>query len=230
MEYNFKRGEKLLFDKPLKWTSFDAVNKVRGLIQRKLDVKMKVGHAGTLDPLATGLIILCTGKMTKKIQDFQDLDKEYVTTMKLGATTPSFDLETKEDQQFATDHITDEKLVEIINSFVGLQEQIPSSYSAKKVNGKRAYIDARQGKKVFLKPSLIEIKEIEILEKDLPNNSVTIRVSCTKGTYIRALARDIGIRLESGAYLTKLRRTKIGDYNVEDSLKIEEFEKIIIES
>ncbi len=228
MEYNFKRGEKLLFDKPLEWTSFDVVNKVRGLIQRQLDVKLKVGHAGTLDPLATGLIILCTGKMTKKIQDFQDLDKEYVTTLKIGATTPSFDLETEEDQQFDTDHITDEQLVEVINSFVGLQEQIPSSFSAKRVNGKRAYVDARKGKKVILAPSLIEIKEIEILEKDLPNNSVTIRVLCTKGTYIRALARDIGLRLESGAYLTKLRRTKIGDYDVENSLKIEEFEKEII--
>jgi len=228
MEYNFKKGERLLFDKPLEWTSFDVVNKVRGLIQRKLDAKLKVGHAGTLDPLATGLIIVCTGKMTKKIQDFQDLDKEYVTTLKIGATTPSFDLETEEDQQFSTDHITDEKLVETINSFVGLQEQIPSSFSAKKVNGKRAYIDARQGKKVILQPSLIEIKEIEILEKDLSNNSVTIRVLCTKGTYIRALARDIGLRLESGAYLTKLRRTKIGDYSVDNSLKIEEFEKNII--
>ena len=228
MEYNFKKGERLLFDKPLEWTSFDVVNKVRGLIQRKLDEKMKVGHAGTLDPLATGLIILCTGKMTKKIQDFQDLDKEYITTLKLGATTPSFDLETEENEQFETSHITEEKLVEVINSFKGLQEQIPSSFSAKRVKGKRAYIDARKGKEVILEPCLIQIHEIEILEKDLSNNSITIRVLCTKGTYIRALARDIGLRLESGAYLTKLRRTKIGEYKVEDSLKIEDFEKTLI--
>ncbi len=226
MKYEFKKGEKLLFDKPLEWTSFDVVNKVRGLIQRELDCKIKVGHAGTLDPLASGLLILCTGKMTKQIQGFQDLDKEYIATIKLGATTPSFDLETEEDKQFPTEHITPENLDKTINSFVGLQEQIPPSFSAKRVKGKRAYIEARKGNKVIIKPSLIKIKEIEILSQELPN-SLTIRVVCTKGTYIRALARDIGLRLETGGYLTKLRRTKIGDYNVDNSLSIECFENEI---
>lgn len=225
MNYDFKKGETLLIDKPLEWTSFDVVNKVRGLIQRKLNSKLKVGHAGTLDPLATGLMIVCTGKMTKQIQSFQNLDKEYIATIKIGATTPSYDLETEENQQFETAHITPKKIDEVVKSFLGEQEQEAPAFSAKRVNGKRAYEEARKGNKVEIKPSLINIKEIEILENDL--EALKIRVLCSKGTYIRALARDIGKRLQSGGYLTALKRTKVGDFNLQSSISIPDFEEQI---
>jgi tRNA pseudouridine55 synthase len=224
---NFVEGEVILIDKPLEWTSFDIVNKIRYIIRKKLNLKkIKVGHAGTLDPLATGLLIVCTGKMTKQIEKFQAQDKEYITTLKLGATTPSFDRETKEDNIFEYKHITEELFKTISQKFTGETEQIPPAFSAKKVNGQKAYIAARKGKNIELKPNKIVINTIEILEFNLPY--VKIKVNCSKGTYIRALSRDIGKELNSGAYLYDLRRTKIGNYNVNNSLLINEFESKVL--
>ena len=220
--YDFKEGEVLLFDKPLKWTSFDLVRKIRALIRRKLDVKkIKVGHAGTLDPLATGLMIICTGKKTKQIEKFQSTEKEYIADIFIGKTTPSFDLETEVDKQFSTDHIDDKLVENIVKSFIGKQEQIPPSYSAKRINGERAYKKAHKGIMVEMKPSEIEIYSIEILNFSLPN--LRIKINCSKGTYIRSLANDIGKRLKSGAYLKGLVRTKIGDFNLENTIKIDDF-------
>lgn len=223
---DFIAGEVLLIDKPLDWTSFDIVNKIRYIIRAKLQVKkIKVGHAGTLDPLATGLLIVCTGKMTKQIDQLQAQEKEYITTIKLGATTPSFDRETEEDEKYETSHITQELVTNALKHFVGEIEQIPPIYSAKKVDGQKAYIAARKGKEIELKPNNIVINSIELLEYSLPY--ITIKVKCSKGTYIRALGRDIGKQLKSGGYLTELRRTKSGDFNVENALEISEFEKIV---
>ena len=223
---DFINGEVLLIDKPLEWTSFDIVNKMRSIIRGKLDVKkIKVGHAGTLDPLATGLLIVCTGKMTKQIDTFQAQKKEYITTLKLGATTPSFDRETEVDQTFEFNHITRELFENTLQQFIGELEQMPPKYSAKKVDGKKAYEAARNGEEIELKVNRIVINSIEILSFNLPY--VQLKVDCGKGTYIRALARDLGKILNSGAYLTELRRTKIGEFNVENALKISEFEKIV---
>lgn len=223
---DFQAGKVILIDKPLEWTSFDIVNKIRGILRGKFSYKkIKVGHAGTLDPLATGLLIVCSGKMTKQIDTFQAQKKEYVTTLKLGATTPSFDRETEEDATFEYNHITEEMIADIIPKFVGTIEQMPPQYSAKRVNGQRAYIAARKGNEIELKPQSIVINSIEILKYNLPY--VQIKIDCSKGTYIRALARDIGTALNSGAYLTELRRTKIGDFCVEDAMEISEFEKNI---
>lgn len=225
---NFIDGEILCFDKPLTWTSFDLVNKVRYLIKRQLNVKkFKIGHAGTLDPLATGVLIVCTGKATKRIEELQYKTKEYVATLKLGATTPSFDLEQEVDALYPTEHITREMVEETLKRFLGEIQQIPPSYSAVKVNGKRAYDYARKGDEVELKPKTLVIDEIELLDCQLPD--ITIRVVCSKGTYIRALARDIGLALNSGAHLTALRRTRIGDVRVEDCLSIESFQSIMNE-
>lgn len=214
---NFKEGEVLYFDKPLRWTSFAVVNKVRYHISRKLGVKkIKVGHAGTLDPLATGVMIICTGKATKRIEEFQYHTKEYIATLQLGATTPSYDLEKEIDATYPTEHITREMVEEVLQQFKGTIEQIPPAFSACKVDGKRAYDLARKGDEVELKPKTLVIDEIELLECNLPE--IKIRVVCSKGTYIRALARDIGQALGSGAHLTALERTRVGNVRVEDCL------------
>ncbi len=219
---NFKEGEVLYVDKPLKWTSFAVVNKIRYHICRKLGVKkLKVGHAGTLDPLATGVMVLCTGKATKRIGEFQYGIKEYVATLQLGATTPSFDLEKEIDATYPTAHITRELVEETLKRFVGRIEQVPPVFSACKVDGKRAYNWAREGKDVTLKAKTLCIDEIELLECNLPE--IKIRVVCSKGTYIRALARDIGEALSSGAYLTALRRTRVGQVRVEECLPVANF-------
>ena len=219
---NFKEGEVLYFDKPLKWTSFAVVNKIRYHICRKLGVKkIKVGHAGTLDPLATGVMIICTGKATKRIEEFQYHTKEYIATLQLGATTPSFDLEKEIDATYPTEHITRELVEEALQRFIGRIEQIPPVFSACEVDGKRAYDLARKGEDVELKAKTLIIDEIELLECNLPE--IKIRVVCSKGTYIRALARDIGEALNSGAHLTGLIRTRVGDVRLEDCLSVESF-------
>jgi tRNA pseudouridine55 synthase len=223
---DFKSGTILSFDKPLEWTSFGLVNKVRYLLCRHIgEKKLKVGHAGTLDPLATGVLIICTGKATKQMDTLQAKTKEYVATLQLGATTPSFDLETEVDATYPTAHITEEKVKEALTRFIGRIEQVPPSYSACKVDGKRAYDLARQGKEVELKAKVLVIDEIELLDFNPTAMQATIRVVCSKGTYIRALARDIGQALESGAHLTALRRTRIGDYRVEDCHTLDTFQQ-----
>jgi tRNA pseudouridine55 synthase len=223
---NFKEGEVLYFDKPLRWTSFALVNKVRYHISRKLGVKkIKVGHAGTLDPLATGVMIICTGKATKRIEEFQYHTKEYIATLKLGATTPSYDLEKEIDATYPTEHITRQLVEETLKRFVGTIEQIPPAFSACKVDGKRAYDLARKGNEVELKPKMLVIDEIELLECNLPE--IKVRVVCSKGTYIRALARDIGEALHSGAHLTALERTRVGDVRIEDCLNPLDFKEWI---
>ena len=222
---DFKSGTILSFDKPLEWTSFGLVNKVRYLLCKHIgEKKLKVGHAGTLDPLATGVLIICTGKATKQIDTLQAKTKEYVATLQLGATTPSFDLETEVDATYPTAHITEEKMREALTRFIGRIEQVPPSYSACKVDGKRAYDLARQGKEVELKAKVLVIDEIELQDFNSSSMQATIRVVCSKGTYIRALARDIGLSLNSGAHLTALRRTRIGDYKVEDCHTLETFQ------
>lgn len=219
---NFKEGEVLYFEKPLRWTSFAVVNKIRYHISRKLGVKkIKVGHAGTLDPLATGVMIICTGKATKRIEEFQYHTKEYIATLQLGATTPSYDLEKEIDATYPTEHITREMVEEVLQHFKGTIEQIPPAFSACKVDGKRAYDLARKGDEVELKPKTLVIDEIELLECNLPE--IKIRVVCSKGTYIRALARDIGEALQSGAHLTGLIRTRVGEVRLEDCMQVEDF-------
>lgn len=220
---NFKEGEVLYFDKPYRWTSFALVNKIRYHVSRKLGVKkIKVGHAGTLDPLATGVMIVCTGKATKRIEEFQYHTKEYVATLQLGATTSSYDLEKEIDATYPTGHITRELVEETLQRFVGAIEQVPPAFSACKVDGKRAYELARKGDEVQLKPKTLVIDEIELLECALPE--IKIRVVCSKGTYIRALARDIGEALHSGAHLTALCRTRVGEVTLENCMKVEDFE------
>ena len=220
---NPQEGEILSFNKPYEWTSFNVVAAVRNLLRRKLNTKkIKVGHAGTLDPLATGVLLVCTGKATKRIEELQAHTKEYVATLKIGATTPSFDKETEEDATYPTDHITRELLESTLKTFIGSIEQVPPTYSAVKVNGKRAYEFARTGREVELKAKTLVIDEIELLNCNLPHEAV-IRVVCSKGTYIRALARDIGIALGSGAYLTDLMRTRIGEYRLVDCMDIKDF-------
>lgn len=221
---DFQKGQIVLIDKPLEWTSFDVVNKIRYTIRHKFNLKkIKVGHAGTLDPLATGLLVICTGKYTKQIESLQAQEKEYVTTLKLGATTPSFDKETEEDTSHPTGHVTLENINEAIDQFIGEQEQVAPMFSAKRVNGKRAYQAARKGETLELKSHNIVIHHIELMEFNLPY--LKLRINCSKGTYIRSFARDFGEALKTGAYLNDLRRTKIGDFNVENALNISEFEK-----
>ena len=229
-EINYQEGAVLLIDKSLKWTSFDVVRKVRYLIRNRLQIKkIKVGHAGTLDPLATGLIILCTGKFTKKIDSFQAQEKEYIATIRLGSTTASYDLESEIDETFETKHITKPLFEEKLNTFLGEITQLPPIFSAKKIDGVRAYIKARKGEEVKMRPSLINIKELEILSLDLENDLPTaiIRIVCSKGTYIRTFAHDLGKSLNSGGHLIALQRTRIGNFNLKEAQSIEEIEKII---
>ena len=221
---DFVEGEILSFDKPLHWTSFDLVAKVRRTLCHALGVKkLKVGHSGTLDPLATGVVVVCTGKKTKLIDQLQYDTKEYVATLQLGATTPSFDMEHEVDHRYPTAHISRDLIDQTIPTFLGEQWQVPPIYSAVSVNGKRAYTFARKGEEVELKPKLLVIDEIEVLSFDEASMQLTIRVVCSKGTSIRALARDIGVRLKSGAYLTALRRTRVGNRLVVDCYQIEDF-------
>jgi len=223
---NFIEGEVLLFDKPYGWTSFQLVNKVRWLLCQSLKVKkLKVGHAGTLDPLATGLMIICTGRATKKISELTGFDKEYIAEIKIGETTPSFDMETAVNKTYNTKHITKELILSTLPEFLGEIQQIPPLFSAKYINGTRAYHYARKGADIELKASKVVINELELLSYD--NSIVTLRISCGKGTYIRSLANDLGIKLKSGAYLTALKRTKVGDFKLVDALAIENFEKTI---
>jgi len=222
--WDFEQGEVLAFDKPIRWTSFDLVAKVRwNLCQKIGKKKLKVGHSGTLDPLATGVVIVCTGKKTKLIDQLQYDVKEYIATLQLGATTPSYDLEKEIDATYPTEHITRELIDETIPQFLGEQWQVPPMFSAVQINGKRAYQLARKGETVELKPKLLLIDEIEVLSFDAEKMQLTIRVVCSKGTYIRALARDIGERLHSGAHLIALRRTRVGNTRVEDCMTIEQF-------
>lgn len=219
---DFINGEILYFNKPLDWTSFDIVNRIRRILCRTLNQKkLKVGHAGTLDPLATGVLILCTGKATKRIDELQYQEKEYVATLELGATTPSFDKEHPIDHTYPTEHINRQLIETTLLKFIGEIWQVPPTYSAVKIDGKRAFDYARKGEEVEIKPKLLVIKEIEIL--DYHDLELKIRVVCSKGTYIRALARDIGIALNSGAYLTALERTRIGNVTLNDCMSIDQF-------
>lgn len=225
---DFKEGEVLCFNKPLGWTSFKVVGHARYHICRRLKIKkLKVGHAGTLDPLATGVMIVCTGKATKRIEEFQYHTKEYIATVRLGATTPSYDLEHEIDATYPTGHITRPLVEEVLTQFIGEIQQVPPAFSACMVNGKRAYDLARSGEEVELKPKLLVIDEIELLECNLDVPEIKIRVVCSKGTYIRALARDIGRALHSGAHLTALVRTRVGDVRIEECLNPLEFREWI---
>jgi tRNA pseudouridine55 synthase len=222
----FEEGKVLLFDKPVYWTSFDLVNKVRIMIRSSLGIKkIKVGHAGTLDPLASGLMIICTGKATKKIDEFRDLDKEYIATIHLGETTPSFDLETATDNHYPTDHITEELIKNTLIGFLGEQKQMPPIYSAKQIDGKRAYEFARKGVHKDLVPVSVFFREIELLSFNMPR--IEIRLLCSKGTYIRSFARDLGEALKSGGYLSALERTAIGSYHLRDAYNLEKFNEFI---
>jgi len=219
----FEEGKVLLFNKPLYWTSFDLVNKVRIMICSEFGIKkIKVGHAGTLDPLATGLMIICTGKATKKIEDFKDLDKEYYSTMHFGQTTPSFDLETETEGNYPTEHITKEQLEKVLQGFLGEQQQMPPLHSAKYIDGKRAYEFARKGIEKELNPVNIVFREIDLVSFGIPETR--IRLLCSKGTYIRSFARDLGIALGSGCYLAALERTSIGSFKLEEAYTLEKFD------
>ena len=223
---DWREGVVLLFDKPLEWTSFNLVSKVRSLLYHRLGYKkIKVGHAGTLDPLATGLLVVCVGRATKKVNQIQELEKEYIAEIMIGATTPSFDLETEVDKEYPTEHIDEKMVKDALGNFLGNQMQIPPLFSAKSVDGGRAYKLARRGVDMQLEPSPVVIYEIELLSYNLPQ--ITIRVKCSKGTYIRALARDIGLALNSGAHLVGLTRTAIGSMHVENAMTIASFEKMI---
>ena len=223
-EEDYKEGQVILIDKPLEWTSFQAVNKVRWLIRKSFGIKkIKVGHAGTLDPLATGLLIICSGKFTKKIDTFQAQEKEYTGTITLGATTPSYDLETEFDQTFDISEITSEKIQQATKQFIGEIQQQPPVFSALKKDGVRLYEFARSGEEVEIPFRTVTISEFEITEIDLPH--VHFKVVCSKGTYIRSLANDFGKAMNNGAHLSALRRTKIGDFSVANAVDIETFEK-----
>ncbi len=223
---NFQDGILIPVNKPLDWTSFDVVNKIKYLLKYQREIpKIKIGHAGTLDPKATGLLLICTGKGTKQIESLQDMVKTYIATGKLGETTPSFDTETEVNETFPTDHITREKLEQILHDFTGYISQTPPDFSALRVKGQRAYKMARQGKKTNLQPRTVHIKKIEVLEFSKPY--FTISVTCHKGTYIRSLADDIGKALQSGAYLTELTRTKIGNYKLDDAYNLPSIENIL---
>ena len=229
--FDFIEGEILYLDKPLGWTSFDAVKRVRGAITRRLKLKkLKVGHAGTLDPLATGVMIITTGRATKKIEELQAGIKEYVATLEIGATTPSFDLETKIDATYSTELVTKERVTEVLKQFTGRIEQVPPAFSAIKIDGKRAYNMARKGQTPELKPKILVIDEIELLDFGESANArkfAKIRVVCSKGTYIRALARDIGEALGSGAHLTALRRTRVGPVTIDNCVSVDRMAEII---
>ena len=225
---DFITGETLCIDKPLGWTSFDAVKRVRSALTRRMGIKrLKVGHAGTLDPLATGVMIVVTGKSTKQIETLQAGVKEYVATLQLGATTPSYDLETEIDARYPTAHITRELIDSVLPRFKGTIEQVPPAFSACKVDGKRAYTLARRGRQPELKAKTLVIEEIEALSFDAEKMELVIRIVCSKGTYIRALARDIGQALESGAHLTALRRTRVGEVSVDRCMSIDQTIELI---
>jgi tRNA pseudouridine55 synthase len=219
----FEEGKVLLFDKPLYWTSFDLVNKVRIMIKSSLGLKqIKIGHAGTLDPLATGLVIICTGKATKRVEEFRDLDKEYVASIHLGETTPSYDLETEVSGRFPIEHITEDIVKSTLNGFIGERSQMPPIHSAKMIKGKRAYEFARKGIHMELSPVMVFFLKIELLEYSIPE--IKIRIVCSKGTYIRSFARDLGIALGSGAYLSSLERTAIGPFLLKNAYSVKNFE------
>ena len=219
-------GEILVIDKPYRWTSFDAVKRLRGAVQRRLNAKrFKVGHAGTLDPLATGVLLVCTGRATKRIAELQEGMKEYVAEITFGATTPSYDLEKEIDATYPWEHITPELIAETLPKFQGHVMQVPPVFSAVKVDGKRAYNYARKGKEVEIKAKPLEIKELEVLNWEAPK--LTLRVLCSKGTYIRALARDLGEAMNSGAHLTALRRTRVGDYTIDDAMSLDQALELI---
>ena len=223
---HFLDGQTLLIDKPLNWSSFQAVNSIKWSIRRKFELKkIKVGHAGTLDPLATGLLLICTGKSTKTINELQGQAKEYTGTITLGGTTPSYDLESEINETFPTEHITEAMIKDATQQFLGEIEQAPPIFSALKKDGKRLYEYAREGLEVEIKKRLITIHEFEIT--GIEATVVSFRVACSKGTYIRSLAHDFGIALNSGAHLSSLRRTKIGDYNVANAITTEEFNKLL---
>ena len=225
---SFEEGQVLLFDKPLYWTSFDLVNKVRIIIKNALGIKkIKVGHAGTLDPLASGLMIICTGRATKKIEEFRDLDKEYIATVHLGETTPSFDLETEINGRFPVEQISENLVIKALNDFLGEQKQIPPVHSAKMIDGKRAYEFARKGIQKEMNPVTIYFRETELISFGIPET--TVRIVCSKGTYIRSFARDLGKALGSGAYLSALERTAIGPYLLKNAFSLENFENFIKE-
>ncbi len=226
-EFNFLEGEVLLINKPLTWTSFDVVNKLRNSIRNYLAVdgkrpKIKVGHAGTLDPLASGLLIVCTGKKTKDISVIQDAEKEYTGSIKLGGITDSYDAEMPITKEFPTSHITEEKVLEAMKEFTGIFQQLPPIYSALKINGVPAYRSARQGQTPELKTREVHIKEFELVKFDPVDASIFFRVVCSKGTYIRSLAFDLGKALESGAFLSSLCRTRIGEYSLKNALELDD--------
>lgn len=255
LQDKFLNGQIILIDKPLKWTSFDVVKKIHYQLRKELDIKkIKVGHAGTLDPLATGLLIVCTGKFTKKIDEIQAQTKEYTGVITIGATTPSFDLEKEVDDEFPTHNITEAMILEIAKSFIGEQQQTAPIHSAKKIDGKRAYEYARSGEEVEIKSNLINIKSFDVLgvsknindlkdavviDENYKNDRINLapnyekglhvkfRITCSKGTYIRSIARDFGLRLKSGAHLSELRRTKIGDFDVEKALPTIDIKSLI---
>lgn len=228
MSFNFIEGEVLLINKPTGWTSFDVVNKIRGAIRNYLREhseesrakasRIKVGHAGTLDPLATGLLIICTGKFTKRIDEFMAQEKEYTGTITFGASTASYDSETPPEQTFETSHLTKENIIKASENFIGDIQQIPPMYSAIKMDGKKLYELARKGETVEVKPRAVHIKEFELSQFELP--TVSFRIVCSKGTYIRSIAHDLGKALNNGAYLSSLRRTRIGEYRIEDAMEV----------
>jgi tRNA pseudouridine55 synthase len=222
----FEEGQVLLFNKPVYWTSFDLVNKVRIMIRSTFGIKkIKVGHAGTLDPLASGLMIICTGRATKKIDEFRDLDKEYIATIHFGETTPSFDLETETDNHYPTSHITEELVRKTLKSFLGEQKQLPPMYSAKLIEGKRAYEFARKGIQKDIEPVRVYFREIELISFGIPETK--IRLICSKGTYIRSFARDFGLALKSGGYLSSLQRSAIGSFHISEAFDLEKFQECI---
>lgn len=228
MNFNFEEGEIFLINKPFRWTSFDVVNNLRGFLRSGLGIKkMKIGHTGTLDPLATGLLILCTGRFTKQIEQFKVLDKEYTGTITLGATTPSFDLETEIDSSYPCDHITSEDIHSVSRSMTGTYDQLPPVYSAVKIAGKRAYDYARRDQEVLIKSKEITISAFEITGIRMPH--VDFRIVCSKGTYIRALARDFGKALHCGAHISVLCRTRIGQYHLRDAWELEELKRALVE-
>ena len=227
MSYQFEEGEILLVDKPLRWTSFDVVNSIRTFLKIEFRLKkIKIGHAGTLDPLATGLLILCTGRMTKRIEEFKEFDKEYTGTFTIGTTTPSFDLETEVDQTFPYDHISEEIIGNAVQRLIGSYDQLPPVFSAKKINGKRAYEYARKDQEVIMVTKRVSVPEFEITSVQLP--VIGFRIVCSKGTYIRAIARDFGLLLNCGAHLSSLCRTRIGPYLLKNAHSPEELKKVLL--
>jgi tRNA pseudouridine 55 synthase len=230
MDKDFKAGEVFAIDKPYRITSFGALAHVRYVLSHELGYKVKIGHAGTLDPLATGVLILCTGKATKRIEEFQGHTKEYTATLQLGATTVSYDLEHEENEQFPTEHITLELINSTLQQFIGDIEQVPPTYSAVKINGDRACDLRRAGEEVTLRIKNVHIDEIEVTDFDAEKMLLSIHVVCGKGTYIRALARDLGRALGSGAYLTALRRTRVGDFTIDKCLDYEQIKEWLVQT